>query len=89
MATIAYNLKKLVENGYFLQEKAKHDKRAIKIRLSEKGIKLYDKIDKVLTQQASNLKYNGVVDQNLTETLKLLHKIESYWNFIISHGFVE
>jgi len=88
-SNVSYNLKKLVENGYFVQKKAQHDKRASKIRLSEKGIKLYDKLDKVFTQQASNLKYNGVVDQNLTETLKLLRKLESYWNFIATHGLVE
>lgn len=88
-SNVSYNLKKLVENGYFIQEKAKHDKRASKIRLSEKGIKLYDKLDKLFAQQASNLKYNSVVDQNLTETLKLLRKLESYWNFLITHGLVE
>jgi len=88
-SNVSYNLKKLVENGYFIQEKAKHDKRSSKIRLSDKGVKLYDKIDKILTQQASNLKYNGIVDQNLIETLKLLRKLESYWNFIDSHGLVE
>lgn len=88
-SNVSYNLKKLVENGYFIQEKASHDKRASKVRLSEKGLKLYEKIDKVFTQQAANLKYNGIVDQNLTETLKLLRKLESYWNFIISHGLVE
>ncbi|MBI2707220.1 MAG: winged helix DNA-binding protein [Proteobacteria bacterium] len=88
-SNVSYNLKKLVENGYFIQEKATHDKRASKVRLSEKGIKLYDKLDKIFNQQASNLKYNGVTDQNLTETLKLLRKLESYWNFIFSHGLVE
>jgi len=88
-SNVSYNLKKLVERGYFIQEKATHDKRASKVRLSEKGMKLYDKLDKVFMQQASNLKYNGVTDQNLTETLKLLRKLESYWNFIFSHGLVE
>jgi len=88
-SNVSYNLKKLVENGYFIQEKAKHDKRASKIRLSEKGIKLYDKLDKLFNKQASNLKHNGVVDQNLTDTLKLLRKLESYWNFIIVHGLEE
>jgi DNA-binding MarR family transcriptional regulator len=88
-SNVSYNLKKLVTHGYFVQEKAAHDKRASKIRLSDKGLKLYEKIDKIFTQQAGNLKYNGVVDQNLTETLKLLRKLESYWNFIISHGLVD
>jgi DNA-binding MarR family transcriptional regulator len=88
-SNVSYNLKKLVENGYFIQEKAKNDKRASKVRLSDKGIKLYDKIDKVFNKQSLNLKHNGVVDQNLTETLKLLRKLESYWNFIIAHGLME
>lgn len=88
-SNVSYNLKKLVENGYFIQEKAKHDKRSSKIRLSDKGVKLYDKIDKIMTEQAANLKYNGIVDQNLTETLKLLRKLESYWSFINTHGLVE
>ena len=88
-SNVSYNLKKLVENGYFVQEKAKHDKRSSKIRLSEKGIKLYDKIDKIINDQSNNLKYNGIVEQNLTDTLKLLRKLESYWSFINTHGLVE
>ena len=88
-SNVSYNLKKLVENGYFVQEQAKHDKRASKIKLSEKGLKLYDKIDKLFTKQANNLKHNNVLDQDLTDTLKLLRKIESYWNFILLHGLVE
>lgn len=85
-SNVSYNLKKLVENGYFIQEKAKHDKRASKIHLSKKGMELYDKLDKLFSQQASNLKHNNVGDQNLTDALSLLRKIESYWNFLISHG---
>jgi len=88
-SNVSYNLKKLVENNYFIQEPSKHDKRASKVRLSEKGIKLYDKIDKIFNKQSSNLKYNGVMEENLTETLKLLRKLESYWNFLIAHGLVE
>jgi DNA-binding MarR family transcriptional regulator len=88
-SNVSYNLKKLVENGYFIQEKASHDKRASKVRLSDKGIKLYDKIDKLFNRQASNLKYNGVTEENLKESLKLLRKFESYWNFLITHGFTE
>lgn len=88
-SNVSYNLKKLVENGYFIQEQAQHDKRASKIRLSEKGVKLYDKIDKLFNKQATNLKHNDIVEQNLTDTLKLLRKLESYWNFIIAHGLIE
>lgn len=85
-SNVSYNLKKLVENGYFVQEKAKHDKRASKIRLSDKGLKLYEKLDRIFTKQADNLRHNGINDQNLTETLRLLRKLDAFWNFIITHN---
>lgn len=85
-SNVSYNLKKLVENGYFIQEKSQRDKRASKIRLSDKGIKLYEKIDVILNKQSENLRHNGINDQSLTETLRLLRKLDAFWNFIITHN---
>ena len=72
--------------GYFIQEKSQRDKRASKIRLSEKGIKLYEKIDVILDKQSENLCHNGINDQSLTDTLRLLRKLDAFWNFIITHN---
>lgn len=85
-SNVSYNLKKLVESGYFVQEKAKHDKRASKIRLSAKGLKLYEKLDKLMEKQAENLRHNGINDQNLTDMLRLLRKLDAYWSFIVTHN---
>lgn len=85
-SNVSYNLKKLVENGYFVQEKSQHDKRASKIRLSEKGLKLYEKVDKILTKQSLNLHHNGMGEKNITDVLKLMRKLESYLNFNIAHN---
>src|SRR5688572_12485537 len=46
-SNVSYNIKKLVENGYILQEKAPHDKRSTRVRLSEKGLTLCEAIDKL------------------------------------------
>src|SRR6218665_2220292 len=34
-SNVSYNIKKLVECEYLIQERSQHDKRAVKIRLSE------------------------------------------------------
>ncbi len=85
-SNVSYNLKKLVENKYFIQEQAKHDKRASKIRLSEKGLKLYNKIDAIFDKQADNLRHNGIAEKNLSDTIKILRKLESYLSFMIIHN---
>src|ERR687886_1462067 len=41
-SNVSYNVKKMVENGYLLQERSVHDRRSIHVRLSEKGKKLRD-----------------------------------------------
>lgn len=85
-SNVSYNLKKLVHHGYFIQEQARHDKRASKIRLSDKGLKLYDKISKLFAVHADNLRHNKLDEANLSETIKTLRHLESYWNFILTRG---
>src|SRR5579863_9974425 len=46
-SNVSYNVKKLVENEYLLQERAPHDKRSTRIKLSEKGLNLCKKIDEL------------------------------------------
>ena len=36
-SNVSYNLKKMVENGYLVQERSVHDRRSIRVKLSEKG----------------------------------------------------
>ena len=39
-SNVSYNVKKMVENGYLIQERSVHDKRSIRVRLSQKGVEL-------------------------------------------------
>jgi DNA-binding MarR family transcriptional regulator len=85
-SNVSYNLKKLVQNGYFIQKQAAHDKRASKISLSEKGLRLYEKINKLFGAHADNLKHNKLSQQTMSETIATLRNLESYWNFILTRG---
>ena len=39
-SNVSYNVKKMVENGYLEQERSVHDKRSVRVKLSEKGMNL-------------------------------------------------
>src|SRR2546428_7602054 len=39
-SNVSYNVKKMVENGYLVQERSLHDRRSIHVRLTTKGRRL-------------------------------------------------
>ena len=80
-SNVTYNLKKMVENGYVTQVQSSHDKRSSHIKLSSKGLKLFESFDQILTHHASNMKHNGIGDQDLKTLKSLLQKLESFWGF--------
>src|SRR5512146_3263530 len=43
-SNVSYNLKKMVEAGYIVQERSLHDRRSTRVRLTEKGQELRKKI---------------------------------------------
>src|SRR4030081_1564700 len=43
-SNVSYNVKKMVENEYLAHERSVHDRRSIHVRLTEKGIKLRDRL---------------------------------------------
>ncbi len=77
-SNVSYNIKKLVESEYLLQERSQHDKRAVKIRLSEKGLALCAKVEGFLEKSLGNLKETGVSESDLSDISKSLRKIERF-----------
>ena len=39
-SNVSYNVKKMVENNYLIQERSAHDRRSVRVRVSEKGLKI-------------------------------------------------
>lgn len=84
-SNVSYNVKKLVENGYLLQERSLHDKRSIKIRLSEKGLELCRKIDELYERQIKSLREPSA-DQ-LATVNKLLLQLERFWTDCMNNSY--
>jgi DNA-binding MarR family transcriptional regulator len=75
-SNVSYNIKKLVENDYLTQERSIHDKRAVKIRLSEKGLVLCKKFDEFMERSITKMEGSGMSAEGLAETNKNLRHIE-------------
>ncbi len=83
-SNVTYNLKKMVENGYLEQEQAIHDRRSSVIRLSPKGIELYNHLEAMLNRHIKNLERNNISNQDLDSMVRIMDNIESFWSFMIS-----
>lgn len=86
-SNVSYNVKKLVENDYLLQEKAPHDKRSTRIRLSEKGLKLCEVIDTLYQRHIDALKSEDPSMQALSNMNDSLHKLERFWTAYINQVY--
>lgn len=85
-SNVSYNVKKLVENGYLEQEKAPHDKRSVRIKLSEKGLALCKRIDALHQRNIEMI--NKVIDDNALVTLnKTLSALERTWTDYINNSY--
>src|ERR1700730_13548253 len=43
-SNVSYNVKRMVENGYLTQQRSLHDRRSVRVRLTEKGMQLRDRV---------------------------------------------
>ena len=86
-SNVSYNVKKLVENGYLVQEKSPHDKRSTRVRLSDKGLELCKKIDELHERHIEELKSGEPNEDALADTNESLHALERYWTEYINRSF--
>lgn len=84
-SNVTYNLKKMVENEYLLQEQSPHDRRSSHITLTPKGKALFKRFEKLFSQHSENIGHNGITETNIRELNALLNKMESFWSFLVSH----
>lgn len=78
-SNVSYNVKKMVENGYLAQERSTHDKRSIRVKLSDKGRKLNDGIAKLYKKHQERLGAAGLSDARLESMNQVLRDLETFW----------
>lgn len=78
-SNVSYNLKKMVENGYLVQERSTHDRRSVRVRCSEKGIALCKTLQNIFDTHVAALGKGYVTGEDLEATNKTLKRLERFW----------
>lgn len=86
-SNVSYNVKKLVETGYLIQERSFHDRRMTRVRLSAKGLELVQKIDELYAKNAAELDKTGIGSDQLSDANELLGSLERFWSNYISRAY--
>lgn len=83
-SNVSYNLRKMVQNSYLLQEPSTHDRRSSHVKLSEKGIKLHDKLDELFTMHAKALAHEGIDAAKASQLDNMLTTLEGFWTSLLT-----
>lgn len=77
-SNVSYNVRKMVEHGYLLQERSMHDRRSVRVRLTGKGIALWEQLDAMFERQVSALSAIEAADE-LESANGAYKRLERFW----------
>jgi len=79
-SNVSYNLKKLVEAGYMHHQRCGVDRRAVRIRLTDKGRAIRESVGALFDRHATDLAPRGLFGGDAgAEVANGLRRIERYW----------
>jgi DNA-binding MarR family transcriptional regulator len=79
-SNVSYNLKKLVEMGFLDHQRSRIDRRAVRIKLTEKGRVMRDIVDALYQKQVRTVEQVGGINSDELSTLsKSLRRLERFW----------
>src|ERR1043165_4433101 len=78
-SNVSYNVKKMVENGYLVQERSEHDRRSIHVPPSAKGRTRRDKLAVMHDRHIGMLGQTNLKVEDLQGTCTALKRLERFW----------
>ena len=79
-SNVSYNLKKLVEAGYMHHQKCHIDRRAVRVKLTDRGRDICKTVSELFERHAQGIIERKVLgDQRLEDINDSLRKMERYW----------
>jgi DNA-binding MarR family transcriptional regulator len=85
-SNVSYNVKKMVENQYLIQERSPHDRRSVRVKLSPKGLELQRTVNESLERQAASLSNAKITPEELVEACEVMRKLERFWTGMINYA---
>ena len=84
----SYNIKQLVEAEYVIQKRSDHDKRSVKVSLTDKGSGLCKKLADMNASHAERLAPDDKKAAHLDTTLEMLRNLEHSWSEYLRYGSI-
>jgi len=78
-SNVSYNVKKMVENGYLVQERSVHDRRSIHVKLTDKGRALRDQLSGMHRRHIEMLSQTAIGEDDLQNVIVTLKRLERFW----------
>jgi DNA-binding MarR family transcriptional regulator len=79
-SNVSYNLKKLVEQGYVNHERSNSDKRSVRVKLTEKGDAIRNRVDALYNRQLQAIEeVVGLSVDEFDRLNKALARLERFW----------
>ena len=79
-SNVSYNLKKLVDLGYMHHQRSEVDRRSVRVRLTEKGLRLRTMLNEMFARHAEGLERRGIIGAEGIEAINAnLKRMERYW----------
>ena len=78
-SNVSYNAKKMVENGYLVQERSVHDRRSIHVKLTDKGRALRDQLSGMHRRHIEMLSQTAIGEDDLQNVIVTLKRLERFW----------
>jgi len=79
-SNVSYNLKKLVEGGYISHERCSIDRRAVRIKLTESGMKVREIVNELWIRHVETfLDSSTMLHDELGQMEDSMRKLERFW----------
>lgn len=78
-SNVSYNVKKMVEHGYLKQERSEHDRRSVRVSLSDKGKSLWDRMDGMFQRHKEMLDQSDINEGQIATATEALSDLERFW----------
>ena len=85
-SNVSYNVKKLAENGYLSQQRSLHDRRSIRVRLTDKGMAVRNLVLQMVERHLGQLTQSPLDEQTLVHAIVTFRRLDRFWTQSLTVG---
>ncbi len=85
-SNVSYHVKKMVENGYLIQEHSAYDRRVSHVRVTEKGRKLREELTMTHQRRIDLLADVALSSDELQAAMSVLRLLDRFWSEVAGPG---